>query len=84
MCWVDRHVGQTGVLEHAESPLRWVCWRHVVQYLGVMWTFMVLVFLRMMVWLMGVSWLRKALAWSGVEKNTLIALGASKVVEVRC
>ena len=45
---------------------------------------MVLVSLRMMVWLMGVSWLRKVLACSGVVKNTLIDLGASKVVEVRC
>ena len=45
---------------------------------------MVLDDLRRMVWLMGVSWLRKVFAYSAVGKNTLMALGASRVVEVRC
>ena len=84
VCVVARQDGQTRLLEQAESPLRWECWRQVVQYLGTMWMLRVFEVLGMMTWLMRVSCSRNDLAWDGVEKNTRIALGASMVVVVRC
>ena len=75
---------QTRILLQAESPLRWECLRQTVQYLGAMCTFRVLNCLRMMVWLILVSWSRKALACSGVLKDTLMDLGGDMDVGVRC
>ena len=31
VCWVDRHVGQTGILEQMEAFFLWVCLRQRVQ-----------------------------------------------------